>query len=235
MGRVFACSDLHGCIGLFGQILEFLQPDDTVYFLGDAGDRGMHGWEMIKMIMIDERFIYLKGNHEDMLVAAAKDYFKYRAYTHNYNLLRSNGGKATFYDMIHDECAQEWIKRIDKLPTHTTYVNAAGQIVYLSHAGFTPWRDENGKVIIPDTHELIWNRNHYFDDPLNDNNAVIVHGHTPIAYMIDEIRHDPTARIRELGPLWYSNNQKVCIDNGAFRSGVAYLLNLDTFEHHTFY
>ena len=35
----YACSDLHGRLDLLKQIQDFLQPDDTVYFLGDAGDR----------------------------------------------------------------------------------------------------------------------------------------------------------------------------------------------------
>ena len=39
MGRVFACSDLHGMMSLYKQIKDFLKPDDIVYFLGDASDR----------------------------------------------------------------------------------------------------------------------------------------------------------------------------------------------------
>ena len=31
----YACSDLHGRLDLLKQIQDFLQPDDTVYFLGD--------------------------------------------------------------------------------------------------------------------------------------------------------------------------------------------------------
>lgn len=69
----YACSDLHGRLDLLKQIQDFLQPDDTVYFLGDAGDRGPNPWETIKAVAQDKRFIYLKGNHEDMLVKAMED------------------------------------------------------------------------------------------------------------------------------------------------------------------
>ena len=37
---VYACSDLHGTMFLYKQIKNFLEPNDIVYFLGDAGDRG---------------------------------------------------------------------------------------------------------------------------------------------------------------------------------------------------
>ena len=231
---VYVCSDLHGQKDLFAQILGFIGLEDTIYFLGDAADRGPHGWEMIKMIMIDERFIYLKGNHEDMLVTAAKDYYKYSAFTHNYNLLRSNGGKVTFFDMINDECGQEWINRIEKLPTHKTYVNAAGQIIFLSHAGFTPLPNEHGDIEIPCDQELILNRRHNLDFFPPESDAIVVHGHTPIQCMVDDLRYDPIVKNYQTGPLWYYNNKKVCIDNAAFHTGVAFLMNLDTFEYHTF-
>ena len=70
MGRTFACSDLHGMLPFFEQICEMLESDDIVYFLGDAGDRGPEPWETIKRIAEHPQFIYLKGNHEDMLVRA---------------------------------------------------------------------------------------------------------------------------------------------------------------------
>ena len=66
MKRTFACSDLHGQLDLWKQIKSFLNPEDTVYFLGDAGDRGPDGWELIKAIANDSQVVYLKGNHEDM-------------------------------------------------------------------------------------------------------------------------------------------------------------------------
>ena len=66
----WAFSDIHGNRKLFDAIKNFIKEDDTIYFLGDACDRGPDGWEIIKEILADERFIYLKGNHEDMLVKA---------------------------------------------------------------------------------------------------------------------------------------------------------------------
>ena len=71
----YAISDLHGRMDLFRQVKEFLQPEDVVYVLGDCGDRGPAGWELIKTVYEDPQFIYLMGNHEDMLVDAMRSVF----------------------------------------------------------------------------------------------------------------------------------------------------------------
>ena len=76
----YACSDLHGMMPLYKQIKNFLSPNDKVYYLGDAGDRGPNSWELIKTILADDQFVYIKGNHEDMLVKAMYDYVKYDGY-----------------------------------------------------------------------------------------------------------------------------------------------------------
>ena len=48
---VYALSDLHGNLNIWKKIKEFLKPEDKVYFLGDAADRGDYGWEIIKEII----------------------------------------------------------------------------------------------------------------------------------------------------------------------------------------
>ena len=37
-------SDLHGMLHFYKAIKDILKPEDTVYFLGDAGDCGPHPW-----------------------------------------------------------------------------------------------------------------------------------------------------------------------------------------------
>ena len=36
----YVCSDLHGYLELYKKIKNFIKPEDTIFFLGDAGDRG---------------------------------------------------------------------------------------------------------------------------------------------------------------------------------------------------
>jgi calcineurin-like phosphoesterase family protein len=54
----YVFSDLHGRKDLWLKAnKEVLGPNDTIYFLGDAADRGPDGWEMIKTLLDDERVI----------------------------------------------------------------------------------------------------------------------------------------------------------------------------------
>ena len=70
----YAISDLHGSLNLFQAIQNYIRDEDKVYVLGDCGDRGCEPWLTIKEVCKDNRFIYLKGNHEDMLAKAYKEY-----------------------------------------------------------------------------------------------------------------------------------------------------------------
>jgi calcineurin-like phosphoesterase family protein len=229
---VYACSDLHGQRALFDEIKKMLNPEDTVYFLGDAADRGDDGWEMIKEIYKDSRFIYLKGNHEDMLVNAAKDYY-YKDITcgYNFNLLCYNGGLKTFEDMTLDPFGKDWIEVIDKLPLIATYINAIGDEIILSHAGFTPSVDRT-----PYDNDLLWDREHFLDDWDDDNffNTVIIHGHTPTAHIACNVlvNREEILNLKP-GAFWYKAGCRKCgIDQGSAYTNTALLLDLDTYEEH---
>ena len=59
--NVYACSDLHGMYDLYQQIKDFIKPEDIVYCLGDCGDRGPDGWQIITEIINNPQWIYLYG------------------------------------------------------------------------------------------------------------------------------------------------------------------------------
>lgn len=238
MGRVFACSDLHGVMGLYKQIKAFLEPEDKVYFLGDAGDRGYASWELIKTIYADNQFIYLMGNHEKMLIDACDEYLNDSG-DRKYSLLHNNGGCDTFVDWMDNPQREEWLARLRKLPKSAIYNNNQGQIIYLTHAGFTPMYDYEGNIDLPDGYDLVWDREHFFDPwPVDIENIIIVHGHTPTPHLLRDIYNMKKIKVVdrepwEPGALWY-NDHKCCIDNGAFATGFTCLLDLDTFDEHIF-
>ena len=62
MNRHFACSDLHGMWQLWEQIDAYCDEADTIFFLGDAADRGPDGLRLMKTLLIDKRVKYIKGN-----------------------------------------------------------------------------------------------------------------------------------------------------------------------------
>lgn len=227
----YACSDLHGRYDLYLQIKQFLKPEDKVYFLGDAGDRGPDSWVLIKKIYKDDQFIYMKGNHEDMLCNAIKEYSIHGYLGKDYRLLVNNGGEDTFDNWLaeNESVRKSWYQALEKLPTYLTYTNAGGMKVYLSHAGFTPFFYPDGVMAPPEEDDLIWSRDHFVDGWYLEDNAIMVHGHTPIPYLTNRFGVE-----YKLGAFWYCNNHKICLDTGAYATNYTCLLDLDIFDEHIF-
>lgn len=227
---VYALGDLHGHYEIYEKVKAMLKPEDQVYFVGDAGDRGPDSWKCIKAIYNDPQFIYIKGNHEDMLVKACEDYLEdgymwdYKSYT----LCYRNGGKETMESWEADPDRVAWVKRLRDLPTWESY-DANGRSIILCHAGFTPWMEPGEtSCSIPEDHDLIWDREHYYSNtylPQHMDDVLIIHGHTPIHHLSADIDMP-----WESGAFWYMNGHKCCIDSGGFFSGEWVLLNLDTLE-----
>ena len=92
---VYAFSDIHGQRKLFDQVMAEIGPDDTVYFLGDAIDRGPNGWAILKELMNDPRVIYIKGNHEDMMCNALWRYPDYPPISNAMSIWNRNGNIPT--------------------------------------------------------------------------------------------------------------------------------------------
>ncbi|MBR2506779.1 MAG: hypothetical protein IKB70_07680 [Bacilli bacterium] len=233
---VYACADLHGRYDLYEKIKAFIKPDDAVFFLGDAGDRGPQSWETIKAICNDPQFIYLKGNHEDMLVKAGEEYIGLRDGSVNRRDLERNGGRDTFNDMIKEPNFTSWINYIRNLPKIDVYCSEVLNLEFvLTHAGFTPGigLENRGEV------DFLWNRDHFYDNwPTwneNFNNVIIVHGHTPIGLMDEIVLEAYGYKEDEPGAFWYCGNHKVNLDVGAVWNDYTVLLNLDTLDEEIIY
>lgn len=260
MGRVFASADWHGCLNLVQQVLNFLKPDDILYFLGDCCDRGPDGIKILDIIMNDPRIKMIKGNHDEML-REALPYIRAEIinineyYGDKYELWYLNGGRATGEDlMLHYTPDQmlEFINFLNKLPTELKYKSPAGHTVIMEHAGYTPFD-------IPHrSHDPLWDREHFYDNWTSGSGAseiargtYLVHGHTPVQYLKyeygyngqkqltkEEIKYKHTWYLdeneRESIPaptiIRYCDNHKFCIDMCTIASGRIALLDLDTFE-----
>ena len=244
---VYALADLHGNLPIFNEIMNHLGPDDTLYYLGDAVDRGPNGWEILQRLLNDPRVIFIKGNHEDMMLNCIG---RYNPNTWDDNLFRwdyewetwyYNGGETTYKAFCADPNRQgryEIIQKMKNLPFICAYHNTQSQIVYLCHAGC----DDVDNICETDA---IWDRSHYQrpDRWLGNDNEVIVHGHTPIPLLVDEqVRvcrafniDYPLPKEEEMrGAYWYANGHKCCIDCGTVWTDQAVLLNLDTWDEEIF-
>ena len=230
---VWATADLHGNYNLWEQIKAFLKEDDTLIFLGDAIDRGDRGFEIFMELLNDERVCYLRGNHEEMMVDA------YLLQSEKGEFLKhwyKNGGKTTKANI--DSLGLDWdtkkalLHKVYQLPLWAQYTNENGDTFILSHAGYTPgdYYDKMNK----DQKEnyLIWNRNHWnlpWSKDEKYKQTIMVHGHTPILLM-----KQWGFNASGLAPFWYDGNHKVNIDAATTNTGLAFLLNLDTYDYELF-
>lgn len=73
--RTIIIGDIHGCDQALRRMLEKTGPgeEDRLILLGDLFDRGPESWEVFQTVraldeQMGERFVLLKGNHEDYLM-----------------------------------------------------------------------------------------------------------------------------------------------------------------------
>lgn len=230
----YISSDWHGQIALANQIMDFLKPEDKLYFLGDAADRGPAGYEIIKMLLSDNRVIYLLGNHEDMLIKCVPEFLKGNFYYRSWWGER-NGGKDTWDEIkeLSPSAALSLVDTLSKLPKRVDLINERGQNLILTHAGTDPDKDERYWTARGIKDPYLWNRKHIYYPWSGDDNTYVIHGHTVVEYIPNlenlfeeeekEIPYIPTVK-------FYCSGHKIDVDMGSFYTGVAALFNLDTFE-----
>jgi serine/threonine protein phosphatase 1 len=76
--RTITDGDIHGCSAALAALLDAVRPgpDDTVVTLGDYIDRGPDSRGVVDQLLALEgrcRLVPLLGNHEELLIAAARD------------------------------------------------------------------------------------------------------------------------------------------------------------------
>ena len=158
MAKHYAIADIHGMYDIYEQVKEKLAPDDIVYFLGDAGDRGYDSWKCIKAIYNDPQWIYLKGNHEDLMVKGLKETYTNSFYDNDSHFLwMYNGGKPTEDEWLNDGMDISWIYKLDSLPYTAEYTNPLGYIFHMSHAGYTCGKEPLDKS------QYLWDRGHFYN------------------------------------------------------------------------
>lgn len=174
MGRIFAIGDIHGCYDKLDALMYKLDINfyrDTLVFLGDYIDRGLHSFEVVEyLINLRERFkrvIFLKGNHEEMLehYLTGVDRFTYLINGGQQTLdsYRKNGGtEKTPIPKSH----QEFFSSLHHYYETDDYI--------FVHAGI---RDD---IPLPeqDTDDLLWIRRNFIQSE-KDYGKRVIFGHTP--------------------------------------------------------
>lgn len=224
----YVITDLHGRYDLWQKVINKLQPEDTLYCLGDCADRGPDGWKIITEAIENPQVVYLKGNHEDMLAKAIKEYDEDcpDSYNNALDLSLYNGGTPTWKAWkFYTKRDKRWANQLNNLPYYDLVVNEQKQVIHLSHAGFNPRFDTPGWEM-PLEKQLLWDRNHYkLTNPWHGrDNEYVIHGHTPMMHVRWEASRE------DIKPEIYADGHKINLDCASWSTGACILFNLDTFE-----
>lgn len=227
---IYATSDIHGySLDRFRSLLDkaHFTQDDDLYVLGDVIDRnGDGGVAMLRWMMAQPNIEFLRGNHEDMLLASRLVFEnvtddsidKLNSDTLMSLLNWMNNGAAPTMDslkklVLSDRSAfDDLIDYIEDAPYYAT-VMGGEQAFVLCHAGLGNYR--KGRPLSDySAHDLTWNRPRLFDSYFTT--TLTVFGHTPTGYL------DPECTGRA-----YKTKTWIDIDTGAAGGGSPMLLRLD--------
>jgi diadenosine tetraphosphatase ApaH/serine/threonine PP2A family protein phosphatase len=170
----YAIGDIHGSYTKLANLLRHCldhcgSNTARFVFLGDYVDRGRRSREVVSLLIATQarlpgQVICLRGNHEDMLLAAA--------HRQDEMMWLDNGGDATLASYgarSADELPSEHLGWFESLPLYEH-----DQRRFFVHAGVMP-----GIPLAQQRKEvLLWIREPFLSDP-TDHGLYIVHGHTP--------------------------------------------------------
>lgn len=265
MHDIFYFTDIHGMYNLYRAVMDYCyeqDPEAIIIFGGDAIDRGKDGYRIMKELLNNPKVCYLKGNHEDLFVLAARflinnynlplDDEHILSYLYHYEIadygpveLQAslyNGGFNTLYDWMKDGMPQDIVDRVDHLPLTFSYgeldfCHAGGR--YSEFARISQ-NEYNGTPISKSDKEMvIWDRNYLGQGWIPGRTCVF--GHTPVIHLAakyygkdkSKANMHPCAYNATLDDKW--TGRKIDMDTGAFASEKTYVLNCLTMKAQGFH
>lgn len=206
-GRVYAVGDIHGCQDKLARLLQFLDTrhigsDETVVFLGDYIDRGPGTRNVLEALLrwkeAHPRTIFLRGNHEQMLLDARDDWLRLGEdapyISTAFDRWWFNGGSRTAdsYGATSAECMEAIPEPHWAFIRRTQFEYWEGGYHFV-HAGLVPdgftW-DE------PQYDPRLWIRRHFLTSRQDFGGKVVVFGHTP---QLEDEGYRPFIRGNKIG------------------------------------
>lgn len=181
---VYVMADIHGNSRRFNSILEQidLQPEDTLYVLGDVIDRHGDGVRILRRLMAMPNAKVLLGNHEYMMLRALDVPYNPGQKPNLEECLfiwYRNGGDVThrYWKRIRKSLRAEVIAYLHALPLNLD-VTVGNTSYKLVHAAPVEDFATNTDTRYPDaTHFSVWKRWEKEDMPRCE--QVMIFGHTP--------------------------------------------------------
>lgn len=166
-GRTIAIGDIHGCSHALAAVVEAVdpQPDDLIITLGDYVDRGPDSRGVIEqLIRLSNRcrLIALRGNHEEMMLAAMQSgggaEMEFWLACGGDSTLASYGGKFEYipaahrtflkYGRLYYETARHLFMHAGYLPDIPIYNQPAYQLLWATIRDSIPAPHCSGKIAI---------------------------------------------------------------------------------------
>ena len=186
----YTISDIHGRIDLYHEILEKMSfcAEDTLYILGDIGDRNEGGIHIFKEIMDEPNIHMLMGNHEQMMLDAivSPEAISLNGNETNEQLWFRNGGSITKKEFWaeSEELQQRILQYIKGLPLNIS-LEVDGTKYLLVHGMPTCMFGKYGRDYDDIAEFAVWERIEGWmkvEFPAD----VMICGHTPTWYYRDE-------------------------------------------------
>lgn len=260
MHDIFTFGDIHGMYDLYKAIMDYCNeqdPEATIVFLGDACDRGKDGYRIMKDLLNHPNVVYLKGNHEDIFVKAARQIkqkmpnlktkeeigitlTRCKRDIENCEAIALslyNGGKSTLTDWILDGMPMDIVEKLDNLQLTFVYDNydfshSAG--VYKNFQKIHQLELHGQPIPDIDAEYLLWTRSH-LDVPWAQN-RIAVFGHTPVMEVYKSVFGENWPIGKAYVPFMYASEDqtagwKICMDTCACAVNRAFVL--DVLEGHS--
>lgn len=182
---IYVMSDIHGQKRRFDSVMKQinLQPEDTLYVLGDVIDRNPDGIKILRQIMAMSNAKMLLGNHELMMMNALyypppedEEWPEYY-YECKQSLWYRNGGDIThnYLKHIKKTVRHEIFEYLEKLPVNME-ITVNGRQFILTHAAPAELYETYGHKYECERDFAVWMR---FDSFPVLEDCTVIFGHTP--------------------------------------------------------
>lgn len=166
---IYLTSDIHGCFKEFKKMLEYLNfgPEDYLYIIGDAVDRGPEPIPLFQFIMRQPNMELLMGNHEQGFLWNVYKNDSVLSDSEIREFWLSHGGQETWiqYMKLSEPEKQEIISWLKGLP----FYKIVGKNI-LSHAGvFTEgivYDTLESLMAQQDSQKTLWVQKEFYGRPL---------------------------------------------------------------------
>ena len=210
---IYVMSDIHGNARRFESVMKqiHLQPDDTLYVLGDVIDRYPDGIKILRKLMKLPNAEMLLGNHEYMMLNALDTPYNHDDPSEEFNhegevrLWYNNGGYAThtYLKHIRKEIRAEIFDYLRKLPLNID-IEVNGVKYKLIHGAPTERYDDYKYRYDDVTEFAVWK--HWNPGDPESKGCVLIFGHTPTL----EFQYENPLKI------WYApSKRRIGIDCGS--------------------